>query len=58
MESQIEFNVISARQFNDIPDLYDQVQFPNDPTMIDVLANLFYQHNVHERFGLHLLHRH
>jgi len=55
MKSQ---NLISAQEFNSIPDLHDQPPFPSDPTIFEALGDLFCRHNVLERFGLHLLHRH
>jgi hypothetical protein len=58
MESPKECNIISAREFNAIPDLHEQVNLPNDPAIVAGLGDLFHRHNLHERFGLHLLHRH
>ena len=58
MDSENNSCLISTQEFNDLPHLHDQVQFPNDPATIAALGDVFYKHNVHERFALHLLHRH
>lgn len=58
MESPKGCDIISAREFNAIPDLHEQVNLPNDPAVVASLADIFHRHNLHERFGLHLLHRH
>ena len=50
--------LISIQEFNDLPHLHNQVEFPDDPATLAALGEVFYCHNVHERFALHLLHRH
>lgn len=58
MDLENNSSLISAQEFNNLPYLHDQVQFPNDPATIAALSDVFYRHNVHECFALHLLHRH
>ena len=58
MDLENNSRLISAHEFNDLPHLHDQVPFPNDPATIAALSDVFYRHNIHERFALHLLHRH
>ena len=50
--------IIYPSDFNAIPDIHNQVDFPNDPTLVTALGDVFQKYDVHERFGLHLLHRH
>ena len=49
--------LISAKDFNSIPYLHTQKPFPAAAT-VAALGNLFFRHHVHDRFGIHLLHRH
>ena len=58
MEAKSKSRIISAQEFNNLPHLHDQVKFPHDPAIVAALGDVFYRHNVHDRFGLHLLHRH
>jgi hypothetical protein len=39
-------------------DIQNQVDFPNDLSLVTALGEVFQKYDVHERFGLHLLHRH
>jgi hypothetical protein len=55
---QPNYSVISAQDFNTIPDIHDQVDIPNDPALFAALGKTFRKYDVHKRFGLHLLHRH
>jgi hypothetical protein len=58
MERKFQSRIISAQEFNTIPYLHDQFRFPSDPIIVAALGDVFYKHNVHDRFALHLLHRH
>jgi hypothetical protein len=58
MATQPDYTIISPQDFNVIPDIHDQVDFPNDPALFAALGNVFQKYDVNERFGLHLLHRH
>ena len=51
-------NIISPSDFNAIPDIHDQVDFPYDPALFTTLGKVFKKYYLHERFGVHLLHRH
>src|SRR5271155_5431685 len=58
MVPQPDCTIISPSDFNAIPDIHNQVDFPNDPTLITALDEEFKKYDVHERFGIHLLQRH
>jgi hypothetical protein len=58
MVPQSDCTIISPSDFNAIPDIQNQVDFPNDLSLVTALGEVFQKYDVHKRFGLHLLHRH
>ena len=52
----IESSFISAEDFNQIVDIYDQDQIDHDT--LTAIAKIFESHEVTNKFGLQLLHRH
>jgi hypothetical protein len=54
----LDTTILPAVEFNLIPDIHEQVDFPTEIDVIAAFADVFERHKVQDRFGIHLLHRH
>ena len=57
-KSVLDPTILPAHDFNSIADIHDQCDLPTDPAVVTALVNVFQKHDVQDRFGIHLLHRH